>query len=187
MLEVFAIIGLCKLNKRNAIARGRRPGGFIALTIVLWVVLEFIGMIVGMFVQEAVIGDVGSSGINFIAYIFAFGFAGIGALISFLCAKFGPKGDYVDPSLAQNSQYGAQPVVGTYNVPANTPAYMASSQPMQPVQPREYVHVENPYQAPAAAPVQQSTEYCEFCGEPLKPGAKFCASCGTKVEAPLGE
>lgn len=54
MLEVFAVIGLCKLNRKNAIARGRRPGGFIALTIVLWIVLEFIGFIVGTVVQYAV-------------------------------------------------------------------------------------------------------------------------------------
>ena len=176
MLEVLAIIGLCKLNKKNAIARGKRPGGFIALTIILWVVLELVGMIVGTVVQYAVIGETSSSsGLNLVTLLFAYGFAGIGALISFLCAKFGPKGDYVDPSIQT-----AQPVVGTYNVPANTPAYMASSQPAQP---QEFVHVDNPYQAP----VQQSTQYCEFCGEPLKPGAKFCASCGTKVESLFGE
>ncbi|MBQ2156752.1 MAG: zinc-ribbon domain-containing protein, partial [Clostridiales bacterium] len=53
----------------------------------------------------------------------------------------------------------------------------------QPVQPQEFVHVDNPYQAP----VQQSVQYCEFCGQQLKPGVKFCASCGTKVEVPFGE
>jgi len=182
MLEVLAIIGLCRVNKRNAIARGKRPGGFIALTIVLWVVLEIIGMIVGTVVQYAVIGESGSSsGLSLTVILFTYGFAGIGALISYLCAKLGPKGDYVDPSLAQNPQYGAQPVVGTYNVPANTPAYMA---PNQPAQPQEFVHVDNPYQAPAPQP---STQYCEFCGELLKPGAKFCASCGSKAESTFGD
>ena len=176
MLEVLAVIGLCRLNKRNAIARGKRPGGFIALTIVLWIVMEIIGFIVGTIVQYAVSGDIESTGgLNLIVILFAYGFAGLGALISFLCAKFGPKGDYVDPSIAVNPQYGAPPYV-----PGGTPAYMA---PQQPVQPQEYVHVDNPYQAP----VQQSTQYCEFCGEPLKPGAKFCASCGTKINFPVGE
>ena len=176
MLEVLAVIGLCRLNKRNAIARGKRPGGFIALTIVLWIVMEIIGFIVGTIVQYAVSGDIESTGgLNLIVIFFAYGFAGLGALISFLCAKFGPKGDYVDPSIAVNPQYGAPPYV-----PGGTPAYMA---PQQPVQPQEYVHVDNPYQAP----VQQSTQYCEFCGEPLKPGAKFCASCGTKINFPVGE
>lgn len=183
MLEVFAVIGLCKLNRKNAIARGRRPGGFIALTIVLWIVLEFIGFIVGTVVQYAVSGDIESTGgINLFAILFGYGFAGIGALISFLCAKFGPKGDYIDPSTKVSAQTYGQPAYGNYNVPAGTPAYMVNPQ-TQPVQPQEFVHVDNPYQPP----VRQSIQYCEFCGEPLKPGAKFCASCGTKVEVPLGE
>ena len=142
MLEIFGIIALCKLNKKNAIARGRRPGGYIALTISLWVGLE----ILGAFVAGIYSGITGNE-LGYGYLFFAYGFAGIGALISFLCAKFGPKGDYVDP------------------------------------QPQEFVHVDNPYQAP----VQQSVQYCEFCGQQLKPGVKFCASCGTKVEVPFGE
>ena len=179
MLEVLAIIGLCKLNRKNAIARGKRPGGFIALTIVLWIVMEIIGMIIGIIVAGSLSnGDMSDeTSFKFIAMIFGIGFAGLGGLISFLCAKFGPKGDYVDPSIAVNPQYSA-PVY----VPGNTPAYMA---PTQPAQPQEYVHVDNPYQAPATP--AQSTQYCEFCGEPLKPGAKFCASCGTKINFPVGE
>ena len=177
MLEVLAIIGLCKLNRKNAIARGKRPGGFIALTIVLWIVMEIIGMIIGIIVAGSLSnGDMSDeTSFKFIAMIFGIGFAGLGGLISFLCAKFGPKGDYVDPSIAVNPQYGAPAYV-----PGNTPAYMA---PQQPVQPQEYVHVNNPYQAPA----QQSSQYCEFCGEPLKPGSKFCASCGTKINFPVDE
>ena len=102
MLEVLAIIGLCKLNKRNAIARGQRPGGFIALTIVLWIVMEIIGMIVGVIVQYATVGNIDSEySFRLLVFLFAYGFAGIGALISFLCAKFGPKGDYVDPRDAE--------------------------------------------------------------------------------------
>ena len=48
MLEVFAVIGLCRLNRKNAIARGRRPGGYIALTIILWILFEFVGAIFGI-------------------------------------------------------------------------------------------------------------------------------------------
>ena len=48
MLEVFAVIGLCRLNRKNAIARGRRPGGYIALTIIFWILFEFIGAILGI-------------------------------------------------------------------------------------------------------------------------------------------
>lgn len=177
MLEIFGIIALCKLNKKNAIARGRRPGGYIALTISLWVGLE----ILGAFVAGIYSGITGNE-LGYGYLFFAYGFAGIGALISFLCAKFGPKGDYVDPSTQVHTQANGQPVYGNYNAPAGTPAYMVNPQ-TQPVQPQEFVHVDNPYQAP----VQQSVQYCEFCGQQLKPGVKFCASCGTKVEVPFGE
>lgn len=178
MLEVFAIIGLCKVNKNNAIARGKRPGGFIALTIILWIVMEFIGAIVGTFVVLSSNGDISeNSGGRLTAILFAYGFAGVGALISYLCAKFGPQGDYVDPS-RQTSQYNPT----TYNTAAfsNTPAYM--QQPGQSSQPQEFVHVENPYQAPV-----QQTQYCEFCGQALKPGSKFCSACGSKAETPTAE
>lgn len=177
MLEVFAIIGLCKVNKNNAIARGKRPGGFIALTIILWIVMEFIGAIVGTIVAYSTTGDISdSSGYKFTAVLFAYGFAGVGALISFLCAKFGPQGDYVDPS-RQATQFN-----GTYNTAAfsNTPAYMQN--PAQSSQPQEFVHVENPYQAPV-----QQTQYCEFCGQALKPGSKFCSACGSKAETSTAE
>ena len=177
MLEIFGIIALCKLNKKNAIARGRRPGGYIALTISLWVGLE----ILGAFVAGIYSGITGNE-LGYGYLFFAYGFAGIGALISFLCAKFGPTGDYVDPSTQVYTQANGQPVYGNYNAPAGTPAYMVNPQ-TQPVQPQEFVHVDNPYQAP----VQQSVQYCEFCGQQLKPGVKFCASCGTKVEVPFGE
>ena len=86
MLEIFGIIALCKLNKKNAIARGRRPGGYIALTISLWVGLE----ILGAFVAGVYSGITGNE-LGYGYLFFAYGFAGIGALISFLCAKFGPK------------------------------------------------------------------------------------------------
>lgn len=166
MLEFLAVFGLCKVNRRNAIARGRRPGGYIALTIVLWIVMEIIGVIVGTVLQYSLFGERDSSGLNLFILIIAYSFAGIGALISYLCAKFAPQGDYVDPSTIRNPQYGNQ----SYNVSANTPAYMAQQQPAQP---QEFVHVENPYQAPAA-------QYCESCGSLLKPGAQFCSACGAR-------
>lgn len=170
MLEFLAIFGLCKVNKNNAIARGRRPGGYIALTIILWITMEIIGAIVGAVVLVANGYDISrsESGYKLVLILFAYGFAGIGALISFLCAKFGPQGDYVDPSRPTYKP-------GQYNTAAfgdNTPAYM--QQPGQSAQSQEFVHVENPYQAPAA-------QYCESCGQLLKPGAKFCSACGAEV------
>ena len=47
MLEIFGIMMLCKANKKNALARGKRPGGFIALTIILWIGMEFLGIFIG--------------------------------------------------------------------------------------------------------------------------------------------
>ncbi len=180
MLEVFAIIGLCKVNKNNAIARGRRPGGYIALTIILWIVMEFIGAIVGTFVVLSSNGDISeNSGGRLTAILFAYGFAGVGALISYLCAKFGPQGDYVDPSV-QRYQPGQPYNTAAFGNNTNTPAYM--QQPGQSSQPQEFVHVENPYQAPV-----QQTQYCEFCGQALKPGSKFCSACGSKAETPTAE
>ena len=170
MLEFLAIFGLCKVNKNNAIARGRRPGGYIALTIVLWIVMEIIGAIVGVFVLVANGDDLSrtESGYKLVLIFFAYGFAGIGALISVLCAKFAPQGNYVDPSRPTYKP-------GQYNTAAfgdNTPAY--KQQPGQSAQPQEFVHVENPYQAPA-------TQCCESCGSPLKPGAQFCSTCGART------
>ena len=147
MLEIFGLIMLCKANKKNALARGKKPGGFIALTIILWVGLELLGFFIGTL-----------SEIEYGYFIFGYGFAGIGALISFLCAKFGPKGDYVDPKAQQTLDANA-PVIGDYNVPVDDSAYA----PAQP-----------------AAPVQQQ-KFCNSCGSPVPDGCKYCDKCGAPV------
>ena len=77
MLEIFAIISLCRVNKNNAIKKGRRPGGFIALTIILWVVFELIGMVIGLFVF-------GTESSYLAALLIALPCAAFGGLISFL-------------------------------------------------------------------------------------------------------
>ncbi len=107
MLEIIGIMMLCKANKKLALARGRKPGGYVALTIILWVGMEILGFIIGSLLD-----------LRYGSFIFVYGFAGIGALISFLCAKFGPKGDYVDPAEADI------PAAGTYNVPVNQASYV---------------------------------------------------------------
>jgi len=40
MLEILGVYYLCQANKRNAMARGRKPGLFIGLTISLWFIFE---------------------------------------------------------------------------------------------------------------------------------------------------
>nr|AHF25102.1 hypothetical protein [uncultured bacterium Contig1552] len=170
MLEVFAVIGLCRLNRRNAIARGRRPGGFIALTIVLWVVFEFIGTIIGMIIFGRDI---------LLEMLIALPCAAFGGLISFLIAKFFPKGDYVDPGTIKNAVY-----VDNNGMPVYTNPNIAQPQPGQPA----YMLNPNMYQPQPFAPVQPSgtavpgTRYCRFCGAPNSTTSKFCESCGQNIE-----
>ncbi len=76
MLEIFGIMALCNINKKNAAARGEKPGKYIAFTILLWVGLEFFG---------ALIGALAELGMG--TYILAMIFAGIGGFISYIIAK----------------------------------------------------------------------------------------------------
>ena len=86
MLEIWLAFTLCKSIKNNALARGRKPGGFIALAIVLWVVLEITGFIIGAYFE-----------LGYGTFIIAYGLVGIGAAISYNVAKHCKKGDYVTP------------------------------------------------------------------------------------------
>jgi hypothetical protein len=86
MLEIMAIVWLCNVNKKNALKRGRKPGGFIALTVVLWIGLEMTGGVVGAL-----------AGMELGIYLLAILFAGIGALTSYLIAKNCRMGDYISP------------------------------------------------------------------------------------------
>ena len=181
MLEIFGIMMLCKANKKNALARGRRPGGFIALTIILWVGLELVGFVIGAMTE-----------IEYGYFLFGYGFAGIGALISFLCAKFGPKGNYVDPKSVPENPAAGIPVsidgqlLGTYNVPVDPSTY-APYQNAAPVQQTQFQNGAPVQQAPfQAAPVQQAQavtqpKFCGHCGSPLQPGNNFCDNCGAKI------
>lgn len=97
MLEVFLIMALCKSCKNNAIERGRKPGGFIALAIILWVVPEIIGLIIGYSLE-----------MEYGSFIIAYALVGIGVLISYNVAKHCKKGDYVTPQeqlLRQFTEY----------------------------------------------------------------------------------
>ena len=87
MLEAIAIMLLCNANRKNAIQRGRKPGGFVALTLALWLGLEMLGLLIG-FAAEMEMG----------AYLLALLFAGTGGLASYLIAKNCRRGDFVSPS-----------------------------------------------------------------------------------------
>lgn len=91
MLEVLGLVLLINLNMKNATKRGRKPGLFAALTIILWVVFELLGaLVVGMTLRE----------VSIVTYLIVIAFALVGGLISFLIAKNCKEGDY-NPSAAQ--------------------------------------------------------------------------------------
>lgn len=99
MLEILAIIWLCNKNKANALARGRKPGGFVGLTIALWFGLEFIGVLIGL-----------SAEMGLGTYVLGLVLAIIGGVISYVVAKNSKPGDYVVPSsvMAANAVQNAQ-------------------------------------------------------------------------------
>jgi hypothetical protein len=89
MLEVFALIFLSNVNRKNALERGRKPGGFVALTIILWLGLEFLAIGIGTAAE-----------LGLTTYGLAIAMAVIGGLISYLVAKNCKPGTYVPPAQA---------------------------------------------------------------------------------------
>lgn len=203
MLEVFGIMMLCKANRKFALARGRKPGLYVALTIILWVGMEILGFVAGSLLD-----------LKYGNFLIVYGFAGIGALISFLLAKFAPRGDYVDPNETNS------PVAGTFNDPVNRSSYVPyqnqqfNNRPVDqygmpvaqrlnefgmpvdekgnyspvldqygvPVDTTAFV-TQQPAQNTFAQPAPQAPQqpnFCGFCGARLEPGSKFCESCGAK-------
>lgn len=93
MLEIIALIALCRHNGRIVREKGRRSGGFIAITVILWFGLEILGAIIGVLVFDVTTnGDI-PGGI----YISALVFAALGALLSYLIARNAKPGPYLPP------------------------------------------------------------------------------------------
>lgn len=105
MLEFLGIYYLCGINRKNCLARGRKPTGYIVLTVVLFFVMEIIGGFLGLFISEAAF------------YIFALLFAALGGLISWLICSNLSFGTYVDPKTAFVQQVVANS--DKLNVPAS--------------------------------------------------------------------
>lgn len=172
MLEVFAIISLCRVNKNNAIKHGRRPGGYIALTIILWVVLELIGTIIGLFLFN---GEYSS----YLAVLLCgLPCAALGGLISFLIAKNAPQGNYVDPSMIHRPVVTVGPNGAPVYQDPNVPAYMYQQVPVQPVQ---LMQPMQPVMQQGAGAVP-GMRYCRYCGAANNSTSKFCESCGQNIE-----
>ena len=180
MLEFFAVFSLCRVNRRNAIARGRRPGGFIALTIILWVVFEIIGLIFGYVLFDN----------RYSAMFIGLMCAGLGGLISFLIAKFVPEGSYVEPVAKPTyNSYGAPDYTNPNNaqVPINQPAYMYNPNMYQPA-PQQPAAAQPAQSASPFVPLQSAgvaatgSRYCRHCGSPNNGTNRFCEYCGQNIE-----
>lgn len=91
MLEIICVIWLWKVNGRNAILRGQRPGKYRALTLGLWFGLEILGSLSGILVAGAM--RPGSDPM-FLAYFLGITGAAIGGILSYQIAKNAPQGDY---------------------------------------------------------------------------------------------
>lgn len=94
MLEVFLLLTLIRSVKNNVTERGRKPGGFIALAIILWVIPEIIGLAIGISLE-----------MGYASYLIAAIFVGIGVIISYNVAKHCKEGDYVTPQEQLVRQY----------------------------------------------------------------------------------
>lgn len=103
MLEVLMVMLLCAKVKTTVAARGRKPGGFIALTIILWIVFEIIGLIGLFFLLDE---------ISTATTLFAVLGGALGGGLAYLIAANCKVGSYVPPHLVESARYAslAQPL-----------------------------------------------------------------------------
>lgn len=96
MIEIICVILLWKINGNNAIARGRKPGKYRALTLGLWFGLEILGSMVGVMMAGYINPDANPMAL---AYTFGIVGAAIGGMLSFQIAKRAPQGDFQQQAL----------------------------------------------------------------------------------------
>jgi hypothetical protein len=114
-MDIAIAIILALHNKKVVLARGRRPGGFIALTLALCFGLELIGCAIGLRIFGAYSGMADETVLLYSALL-GLGMLGIGALISYLAARACKPGDYYPqqmpyapmPGFVPPGAYGAQ-------------------------------------------------------------------------------
>ena len=84
MLEILAIIALCRVNSRNADMRGRSTAWAKGYTVLLWLFFEF-----GSAIFFIMLFDILGMDIGFLIYPLVLLGAGLGALLSWFVAKRG--------------------------------------------------------------------------------------------------
>jgi len=107
MLELLTLYYLSQKNKANALARGRKPGFFVAMTFILWIGMEVPGVMLGSYL----VGEAG-------AYLLGLVFAAAGGAISYVLAKNCKPGVYVPATenLMQAVERYAQPLAAATDV-----------------------------------------------------------------------
>ena len=83
-MDVFILFTLINSVRRITSEKGRRPGGYIAMTVILWVVPEIIGLIIGF-----------GSDMGLASYVLAFLFAGAGGALAYFIVRNLKPGTYV--------------------------------------------------------------------------------------------
>lgn len=91
IFDVLMVIWLWRLNGRNAIANGQKPGKYQMLTLVLWYGLEILGSFLGA--AGIVMLDASANPMTG-AYLVGIPCALLGGYISYRLARYAPKGDY---------------------------------------------------------------------------------------------
>ena len=84
LLSVFILIALINSVRRITSEKGRRPGGYIAMTVILWVVPEIIGLIIGF-----------GSDMGMTSYVLGFLFGGAGGALAYFIVRNLKPGNYV--------------------------------------------------------------------------------------------
>lgn len=116
--DVLMVIWLWRLNGRNAIANGQKPGKYQALTLVLWYGLEILGSFLGA--AGIVMIDPGANPMVG-AYMVGIPGAILGGYISYRLARYAPKGDYrPEPG---NEAWNQQNQAYTRNADSARPAW----------------------------------------------------------------
>lgn len=149
MLEIIAIVLLCRKCMRTARAKGRSGGLFAFLAAVLWVGMEFLGVLAGAFMT----GDLVSS------YVFGLIGAVIGALVAWLIVK----------NLADRTPYREQSGSSEPIIPISQPSAWQHQPPVsQPAAPQPQARPQELRTCgKCGRQMPQDSRFCDRCGSPL--------------------
>lgn len=113
MLDIIALICLCRINGANAAARGKNKRHYQLLTVVLWFGFEMMGAMVGILIWPDVMED--QMSLLYAAAV-SVAFAIVGGLVSHKIAKQGPVVEQPRQQTVKNSfEWNSTPGSHTFN------------------------------------------------------------------------